>query len=258
MKETRPIMGMPITVVIPQCPFCLQAESPDSACDHRRSAAEEVFQSLREVDERFSPFKEGSEVSRMRRGEVTAESASGEMREVLRLCGETQAASEGYFDAWASGEFDPSGVVKGWSLRRAAALLRHRGFASFSLDGGGDIEARGQRSGAPWRIGIRNPFDPRTIIKILAVTDRGVATSGNYIRGEHIFDPWTGERADAVASVTVIGPDVLDAARFATAAFAMGERGIAFLATLPSFEGYMVRKDGRAVYTPGFAGYVAA
>jgi thiamine biosynthesis lipoprotein len=177
---------------------------------------------------------------------------------VLDLCSETRTVSGGYFSAWASGEFDPSGVVKGWSLRRAAALLRRRGFTSFSIDGAGDIETRGRRSGAPWRVGIRNPFEPDTIIKILAVTDRGVATSGNYIRGLHIYDPWTGERADAVASVTVVGPDVLDAARFSTAAFAMGERGITFLASLSSFEGYMVKKDGRALYTRGFARYVAA
>ncbi len=60
-----------------------------------------------------------------------------------------------------------------------------------------------------------------------------------------------------VASVTVIGPDVYEADRFATAAFAMGERGIRFLESLDGFEGYMIDNDGIATMTTGFVRYTA-
>ena len=56
-----------------------------------------------------------------------------------------------------------------------------------------------------------------------------------------------------VVSLTVIGPDVLEADRFATAAFAMGKEGIVFIEEMPRLEGYLVDSSGRAVLTSGFA-----
>jgi thiamine biosynthesis lipoprotein len=53
-------------------------------------------------------------------------------------------------------------------------------------------------------------------------------------------------------SLTVIGPNVCDADRFATGAFAMGEAGIRFIEGLPGFEGYMIDAHGVATYTSGF------
>ena len=54
----------------------------------------------------------------------------------------------------------------------------------------------------------------------------------------------------------MIGPDVYEADRFATAAFAMGRPGIDFIEVMPSLEGYMIDKDKRATYTTGFARFV--
>jgi thiamine biosynthesis lipoprotein len=58
-------------------------------------------------------------------------------------------------------------------------------------------------------------------------------------------------------SITVIGPDVLEADRFATAAFAMGKGGIAFIENLPGFEGYAIDAQGIATMTSGFGAYTA-
>jgi thiamine biosynthesis lipoprotein len=56
-------------------------------------------------------------------------------------------------------------------------------------------------------------------------------------------------------SLTIIGPDVLEADRFATAAFAMGQRGIHFIEQLPGFEGYVIDANSKATLTSGFAAY---
>ena len=58
-------------------------------------------------------------------------------------------------------------------------------------------------------------------------------------------------------SVTVLGPNVYEADRFATAAFAMGSEGIHFIEGLSGFEGYLIDKSGIAALTSGFADYVA-
>jgi thiamine biosynthesis lipoprotein len=54
----------------------------------------------------------------------------------------------------------------------------------------------------------------------------------------------------------VIHQDILEADRFATAAFAMGEQGIHFIASLEGFEAYVIDKEGQAQYTPGFEKFV--
>jgi FAD:protein FMN transferase len=85
--------------------------------------------------------------------------------------------------------------------------------------------------------------------------DGGVATSGNYIRGAHIYDPKTENPLKDLVSITVIGPNVYEADRFATAAFAMGEKGIYFIESLKGFEEYAIDKAGIATQTSGFKKY---
>src|SRR5579871_1456007 len=58
------------------------------------------------------------------------------------------------------------------------------------VDAGGDVQVMGKNAqGDNWRVGIRNPFNAQQIVKTLALTDCGIATSGTYIRGDHIYNP---------------------------------------------------------------------
>ena len=92
---------------------------------------------------------------------------------------------------------------------------------------------------------------------MLALTDEGIATSGTAIRGQHIYDPYHPERLlEDIVSLTVIAANVYEADRFATAAFAMGRRGIQFLEKLAGVEAYMVDAQARATFTSGFERYV--
>jgi len=244
MRETRLLMGMPITV---------EVRDPRVT----RGDLDAVFAYFASVDETFSTYKATSVIARLNRGELPLEDCGEDVRTIFALAELTRRETHGYFDITRDGVRDPSGIVKGWAIYNAARRLREAGYRDFYVDAGGDIEVSGTKDGVPWRVGIRNPLNRQQNVKVLAVTDCGVATSGTAIRGQHIYNPH--EPATPlldVLSLTVIGPNVYEADRFATAAFAMGVRGIHFIEELPGFEGYLIDAHARATYTSGFERYV--
>ena len=244
MKHTRLLMGMPITV-----------EVVDATVT--QDDLEQVFAYFVCVDETFSTYKTTSEISKINRGELLPEQYSEDMKTVLALCEQTREDTDGYFDIRSDGICDPSGLVKGWAIQNAANMLRAWGFRNFYIDAGGDIQVAGYKDGRPWRIGIRNPFNRAEHVKALALTDQGIATSGTAIRGQHIYNPHNrGVPLLEIASMTVVGPNIYEADRFATAAFAMGRKGILFIERLAGFEGYMIDMHGIATFTSGFERYV--
>ncbi|MEU6143776.1 FAD:protein FMN transferase [Streptomyces sp. NPDC047081] len=213
------------------------------------SAADAVFDWLREVDARFSPFKPDSEVSRFGRGELERRELSRDLVEVLDLCEHYRVATGGAFDARLPGRgLDPCAVVKGWSVQRAADLLRASGARRFILNAGGDVAA----SGGPWRVGVRHPEHADKLCTVLALTDGAVATSARYERGDHIIDGRTGLPATGLLSLTVVAPTLTEADSVATAAFAMGAEGIEWAAALPGCEVFAVDGEGRVLRTEGF------
>ena len=244
MKQLQLLMGMPITVEVVD-PSVTDAD------------IENVFAYFRALDDTFSTYKEHSEISKINRGELCEEKYSAEMKTILAASEQTKQETRGYFDIQHNSIIDPSGIVKGWAILNAAHMLKAAGFTNFYIDAGGDIQVAGTKGGNPWRIGIRNPFNRKENVKVLAVTDNGIATSGTAIRGQHIYDPhYPHMPLQDIVSLTVIGPNVYEADRFATAAFAMGKRGIYFIEQLPGFEGYMIDATARATFTSGFERYV--
>jgi thiamine biosynthesis lipoprotein len=250
------------------------------------SALDEAFTYLREVDRRFSPYKPDSEVSRMIRGELEEADASADLRAILSLCDQVRRTSDGYFDIRAhrpDGRPDPTGLVKGWALEKAGQILEAAGARNYCINGGGDVVAVGTPFGSEpggkssvgsgprgaisaaeqgWRVGVRHPFIADRLAAVLEVRDGAVATSGAYERGEHIRNPLTGRAPDGLLSVTIVGPSLTLADAYATAAFAMGSSGLAWVAGLLGFAGCGVTTDqdgssARLVWTPGFERYFA-
>ena len=243
-RETRILMGMPITIDI------VDANSTPLIDD--------VFAYFAAVDAQFSVFKPESEISALNQGRLGLPDVSAPMQEILAIAARTMKETHGYFDIRRpDGSLDPSGVVKGWAIRNAADLIRAAGVRNFYVDAGGDIQTGGvNAAGEPWTVGIRNPFNQREIVKAIRPQERGVATSGSYVRGQHIYDPFRpGQRLDDIVSLTVVGGDVLEADRFATAAFAMGRAGIYFIEERPDLEGYAIDAAGVATKTSGFERY---
>ena len=239
------MMGMPITVEV------IDTSVTESAFD-------DVFAYFEYVDEKFSTYKDNSEISQINRHELPLGESSPDMRMIFEMSEQTRLETNGYFNIQHNGSYDPSGIVKGWSIYNAAQILRQMGFENFYVEAGGDIQMSGMNDqNQNWRVGIRNPFNVNEIVKVLSITDRGVATSGTYVRGQHIYNPQDeGQVITDVLSLTVIGPDIYEADRFATAAFAMGTSGIEFIEKLEDFEGYMIDKDKRATFTTGFEKWV--
>lgn len=228
-----------------------------------RELFDEVFSYFTYVDEKFSVYKETSEISAINRGELSLDAQSKDMRLVFALSEETKQLTNGYFDIVnREGAYDPSGLVKGWAIFNAAQLLKAHGVENFYVEAGGDIEASGKNAqGLPWRVGIEHPFSghgtEKEIVKIVELDNKGIATSGIYKRGRHIYDPIRkSEPTGEVVSLSVVGPNIYEADRFATAAFAMGQAGISFIERLSGFEGYQIDARGIATMTSGFHQYV--
>jgi thiamine biosynthesis lipoprotein len=198
---------------------------------------EECFRRLRWVDATFSPYRPDSEVCRYDRGEVT--DPSPELRWVLARCDALRRATGGAFDAYATGRLDPSALVKGWAVQRAADALDAR---DFCLGAGGDLVVRGE----PWRVGIQHPEDRSAVAAVIELRDGAVATSGHYERGAHIVG------RGGVLSVTVVGPDLGTADAYSTAAFAMGTDGPRWTAGLYGYEAMTILADHTVLTTPGF------
>jgi FAD:protein FMN transferase len=214
--------------------------------------ADDVFAWLHEVDRRFSTYKDDSEVNRVQRGELAPSAGSADLRKVLDACAELWRATDGYFDAYATGRLDPSGYVKGWSVQVASDRLVAAGAGNHCLNAGGDVRVRGRPApGEQWRVGIRHPWEALAVCWVISGTDLAVATSGTYERGYHVIDPHRGEPATALRSVTVVGADLGLADAYATAALAMGRAGLDWLARLDGYESGVVTEDREAYRSPG-------
>ena len=216
------------------------------------AATETAIAWLHEVDATFSTYRAGSEINRLGRGELSESECSAPVREVLGLCAEVERASGGCFDIHCGGRLDPSGLVKGWSVQRAAEVLQAAGARSFFIGAGGDIVTRGEaEAGHRWRGGIRHPEIAARVAAVLETGDLAIATSGAYERGEHILDPRTGRGPAGLLSMTVVGPSLTYADAFATAAFVMGESGLHWIAGMDGYEALAITQDRRTVWTSG-------
>jgi thiamine biosynthesis lipoprotein len=241
-------MGMPIMVDV---------------CDRDFNGRkiDRVFDWLRFVDETFSTYRADSQISRLNRGELTLEESDAVVRSVVRRCKSLRDQTAGYFDAWRSspdngGWFDPTGLVKGWSIERAARILEANGARNFCLNAGGDLVVRGHPEAShTWTIGVQHPQARDQIAFALIATDVAIATSGSYERGPHVVDPYTGAPPDGVLSVTVAGPDLGTADAYATAIFAMGTSGPKWACQLETYAAMVILSDGTALSTPNFDRY---
>jgi FAD:protein FMN transferase len=223
----------------------------------------EVVADLHDIDARFSTYKPDSEISCLMRGEVGEADLSPDVRHVIAACDHLATVTGGAFDARqhrADGRIDPSGFVKGWAIEEAAWQLDAAGARNYWINAGGDIVARGQAApGRPWGVGIRHPDQADRVAAVLAVSDRAIATSGDYERGDHVRDPRTGRAAAGLRSVTVVGPRLAFTDAYATAVYVMGLDGLTWLATDgrgDDYAAYAITDDGRAVWTEGMDRYL--
>lgn len=131
--------------------------------------------------------------------------------------------------------FNFSAVTKGFGCDRIGEMLRRNGADNFMVEIGGELALAGHNPrGDKWHIQVDAPVEDlgasHTALLTIAVTDCGVASSGNYRnfhtdslgnRVGHTIDPVSGRpfQGDVVAA-TVVAPDCATADALATACMA--------------------------------------
>ncbi len=230
------------------------------------AVVDDLFAWFGRVDALFSTWRHDSEIVRIAEGTLAIASSSPETRAVLDRCHALSSATDGAFDIAATAllpaphppgwcALDPSAMVKGWALDRAAERLIAANARRFCMNAGGDVlVGQGPAPGEAWRVGIQHPLDKGRLAAVVAVTDVGVATSGRYERGNHIVDPRTGSPATGLASVTVVAPELAVADAYSTAILALGIDGLDWLESRPDVHAMAITDDRRVFTTAGFAG----
>jgi thiamine biosynthesis lipoprotein len=219
----KQIMGLPVSVHV----RCADPSRPEV-----EAAVGRVFAHLRRADAVFSTWRADSDLLRLQHHEAAADDLHPWVGQVVELCLEAEERTEGLFQAWRHRPegrtvFDPTGLVKGWAVAGAAAHLETVEEIVWCIGAGGDIVTgvgRGMHDLDPgrapvWRIGIENPRDRAEIAEVVTLTTGAIATSGAAARGAHITDPRTGAALDRDGSASIVGPDLLWADVWATAAF---------------------------------------
>jgi thiamine biosynthesis lipoprotein len=205
------------------------------------------FAELHDIDRLFSPYRPDSEISRIADGRLALGDADPLVQEVAARCAAYEGETGGLFSAYWRGGFDPTGLVKGWAIDRAAArhlepLVEGATVGAIGVDAGGDVLLFTHPDlDRTWNIGIADPRRRGAVIATVPLRTGAIATSGIAERGAHIIDPRTGSPATGVASATVVTSTLEVADVWATAAVVAG-----FDAPLPpTGTVLLVADDGR-------------
>ncbi len=170
---------------------------------------------------------------------------------------------------------DLGGIGKGYAVDKSVEAMKERGAIGGMVDLGGNIRCFGQppRGQEHWRIGLQDPnvspedMDSSRILLVLALTERSVATSGDYrrfveVKGtkqSHIIDTGTGKGANKLVSDTIIAPDATTADALSTAVNVLGpEKGLALIERLPDVEAILIPtgRVGKPIFSTGAKAYV--
>ncbi len=128
-------------------------------------------------------------------------------------------------------------IAQGYSVDVVGKWLESLGVKNYMVEIGGEIYCKGNNSkGLPWKIGIDKPVDGNMspgeeLATIIELSDKGLATSGNYRKFyvvddrkvSHTIDPRTGYPAmQNLLSATVIANTAMEADAAATSIMVMG------------------------------------
>lgn len=153
---------------------------------------------------------------------------------------------------------DVNAIAQGYTVDVICKRFDELGIGSYLVDVGGEVKVKGKKAGEPWKIGIDKPFDSNMIPgenlqAIVKLTDRALATSGNYrkfyvengVKYSHTIDPKTGYPSkNRLLSASIFAHECATADGIATACMVMGpEKSIEFITSHKQFDAYLVYSD---------------
>ena len=148
-------------------------------------------------------------------------------------------------------KIDLGGIAKGYAADRSLNIIQDEGFDTVLINIGGDMVA----GDGVWKIVLSDPDDLDNYITSFNISNKAVATSGNYERYfdpskkiHHIIDPRTGYPASECISVTIIADKGIDADALATSVFVLGpEEGLNLVNSLDNVDALII-DDDRNIY----------
>jgi thiamine biosynthesis lipoprotein len=221
----------------------------------------DVVQCIRDrwedVEERFSLYRPESELSRIRRGELTLASASAEVRLAYAEALRWRELTDGDFTPHRpDGVLDLSGIVKAYAIRDAGELLDAAGLPSWLVEIGGDVLTRAPDR-STWSAGIADPHDVTRLLTAVGLGEHwwAIATSGTVERGEHV---WRSRRLGHLVQVTVLGSDIVESDVLATAILAGGLPALDAATRRFDIDVLVVSSDGDLRVTPRLRAAITA
>jgi FAD:protein FMN transferase len=152
------------------------------------------------------------------------------------------------------------GIAKGYIVDRMSDVLARHGVRQHLVEAGGDIRAcGGKENGAPWTVGVRDPWNPDRLCGVVSLAEGAVATSGNYEKDYRHLVGTGPETAPAWnSSVSVIAPAAMAADALATALFVMPPAAGSRLArSISGCEYLILDSRGQKATSPGWASTAA-
>ena len=157
-------------------------------------------------------------------------------------------------------KIDLGGIAKGHAIKRCLDILKQHGVLHALVSAGGDTALLGDRKGRPWLVGIKHPrADEKTVVHI-PLENEAISTSGDYerffvkdgVRYHHIINPQTGESANEVVSVSIVGKDATYVDALSTTVFVKGlTKGLEFIEQLPDYEAIVIDKNYQLYFSSG-------
>ncbi|HEM6189992.1 TPA: FAD:protein FMN transferase [Streptococcus suis] len=186
----------------------------------------EILAELERLEEKFSAFRPSSLVCRFQDGDRSV-LLDQEFQEVFALAEMAYQETEGAFDPYYKGIYDPTGLVKGWVIEelfksKMLPYLQHPAVEAVCLNGGGDMQfATKETSDFLWKIGIENPENLQEILAVFSAKNGAIATSGYSKRGQHI------QSKNGLQQITIMDTSLTRADVWATAGLSMPENKLA-------------------------------
>lgn len=235
-------MNMPFTIAFVKNNF------DETLIEALNQIIDEIDKYLKKVEEKFSPFMHNSLVSKHTDiGEVLQENFFDfEYQEVYSRSILAKRDTNGLFDPFFEGKYNPTGFAKGWAIETAfmryiKPLIDNNIIEAGAINGAGDMQVgTSSDSDFSWQIGIENPEDREKIIARYSIKNGAVATSGISKKGQHIK---TENKLEHI-QVTVVGKYLSDVDVLATVGVAADENTWREIVEKNKLSGILLTKEG--------------